>query len=90
MAGFYFCMEWSKEINKVSECIQTDHYGVNKGKIWIEGDELCQQYETLLDGLKICGEIYKNPEGNKKTLSEYFMLTDFFLFPFSVEKTGDK
>ena len=87
ITGFDFGMQWSTRISKSGEWELTDFSGVHKGKkIWIEGDALCVQYETFLDGLKGCSDIYKNPEGDKKTLSEYLMLTDFWLLPFSIEK----
>jgi len=86
ITGYRFGFPWSRKTNKNGEFEHTDYSGVHKGKIWIEGDAVCRQYETRFDGLKGCEDIYKNPEGDKKTLSEYLLLTDFFLYPFSVKE----
>lgn len=86
ITGYAFGFPWSTKINKSGECETTDFFGVHKGKIWIDGDALCTQYETLYDGLKGCSDIYKNPEGDKKTFSEYLLLADYWLFPFSIEE----
>ena len=87
ITGYFFAGSWSEKINKNGESEHTDFSGVHKAKIWIEGDAVCQQYETHLDGLKGCADIYKNPEGDKKTLSEYLLLTDFWIFPFSIKES---
>ena len=58
---------------------------VHIGNTWIEGNMLCQQYNTLYRGLKDCAEVYRNPQGDKKTLSQYILWTDYWLFPVSVE-----
>jgi len=86
MTGYSFGKQWSRAIDKNGEFEYTDFKVVHKGKIWIEGDAICRQYETLFDGLKGCEDIYKNPEGDKKTLSEYLSLTDFWIFPFSIKE----
>ena len=90
MRGFYFCTEWSSKINKSGEFVLMIFVVFIKEKYGLKIINYANSMKHYLDGLKFCGEIYKNPEGNKKTLSEYFMLTDFFLFPFSIEETGDK
>ena len=51
-----------------------------------QGDTLCRQYETLHEGMKSCAEIYKNPEGENMTNSEYFLLTDYTMALFSVKE----
>lgn len=86
MSGKVYGYPWSVKINKNGECDTTSFLGVYKGKAWISGDALCSQYETRFDGLKSCSDIYKNPEGDKKTLSEYLSLTDYGLLPFSIEE----
>ncbi len=84
--GFYFCTVWASKINKSGKVVSNDLRGMHKGRVWIENNKLCRQYENYLDELKFCAEIYKNPEGKKETLSEYLVLTDFFLFPVSIEE----
>ena len=86
MTGYVFGFPWSRKIYKNGESETTIFSVVHKGKTWIEGDVLCGQYETLYDGFKGCSDIYKNPEGDKKTLSEYLLLSDYGLFQFSIEK----
>lgn len=86
MAGFAFGTPWAKKINISGESETTDFQGNHKGKIWIEGDEVYEQYETRYKGLIDCCEIYKNPEGDKKSLSEYLLLTDWWILPFSIIK----
>jgi hypothetical protein len=84
MAGFAIGTQWSKKITKSGESETTDFQGNYKGKIWIEGDAVYEQFETRYKGLRDCCEIYKNPEGNKTSLSEYIFLTDWWIFPFSI------
>jgi hypothetical protein len=57
----------------------------HKGKSWVENDELCNQYEYLFSAIKYCGDIYRNTDGDKITKSEYLMVTDFGIQPFSVK-----
>ena len=56
------------------------------GKAWIEDVNLCSVREKYLGGLKDCNEIYRNPDGEKITKTEYFMVTDYGHHLFSVEK----
>ena len=84
ITGYRFGFPWSIKINKNGEFEHTDYSGVHKGKIWIEGYAVCRQWVTRFDGLKGCADIYKNPEGDKKTLSEYLRLTDYWIYPFSI------
>jgi TolB-like protein/tetratricopeptide (TPR) repeat protein len=56
------------------------------GKAWIEGDNTCQVRENYHGGLKDCHEIYRNPEGDELAKTEYFRVTDYGLFLFSVDK----
>ena len=59
---------------------------VYKGKSWIEDDSICDQFEESYDGLKFCGDVYLNPEGDDITKSEYIYVADPGLYPFSVEQ----
>jgi len=56
------------------------------GKAWIEDENICLLREKYLGGLKSCEEVYRNPEGDALTKTEYFRVTDYGLFLFSVEK----
>jgi TolB-like protein len=56
------------------------------GKTWMEGDKICVLRENYYGGLKDCREIYRNPEGDELTKTEYFNVTDYGFFLFSVEK----
>ena len=80
MLGF----KWSRSKNDEGVFEFTYFKRTNKGKSWVDGNTLCYQYESLYDGIKYCAEIYKNPEGKKNELSEYFSLTDFWLYTFSI------
>jgi len=80
MMGF----KWSRSKNDEGVFEFTHFKRTHKGKSWVDGDTLCYQYESLYDGIKYCAEIYKNPEGKKNELSEYFSLTDFWLYTFSI------
>ena len=56
----------------------------DKGKSWVEGDMECFHYEKLQDGLTNCNEIYRNPDGNEDTKSEYLYLDSLSLGMYSV------
>jgi len=56
------------------------------GKAWVENESICRVIEQYLGGLKNCAEIYRNPEGDELTKTEYFSVTDYGIFLFSVEK----
>ena len=61
-----------------------------KGKAWINDDAVCYQHENNWDGLKWCGDVYYNPEGNQENKSEYLMLTDnSVLMPFSINQNNN-
>jgi hypothetical protein len=85
MEGIKYDMPWSLITNKNGVSEYTLFFNFYKGKSWVEGDTLCRQFPLLYDGLKYCSEIYKNPEGDSATYSEYLLLTDFWLLPFSVK-----
>jgi tetratricopeptide (TPR) repeat protein len=53
------------------------------GKAWLEGDLACEQWDKLLDGLKSCYHIYRNPEGTPEEYNEFLAMTDFAIIPFS-------
>ena len=67
--------EWALPIIYKTSCV---------GKSWVEGDTLCSQYKYHREGVKYCYDIYYNPEGSANEKSEYLMLGDPGLIPFSV------
>ena len=84
ISGKVFGYEWFISIRNKGECEYKLYGKTHKGRVWVDGDTLCYQFETLYDGMKYCGEVFKNSEGNKNKLCEYSYLTDFWLLPFSV------
>ncbi|MGD9279805.1 MAG: hypothetical protein PVF60_02890, partial [Desulfobacterales bacterium] len=56
------------------------------GRAWIENDSICFQRKQYQGGLKNCMEIYRNPDGDELAKTEYFRITDYGLYLFSVEK----
>ncbi len=86
MTGSYFGFSWSIFRSKDGEAQAPTFWGgIDKGKSWIEGDELCNQFENRYGGNKYCHEVYRNPEGDEKTKSEYLVISDFGFIPFSVK-----
>lgn len=83
-SGYIFGIPWSTTPTKNGKFEHTDFYGTDKGKMWVEGDSVCRQYETRWDGIKHCEDIYKNPEGDDILMNEYFSITDYWLIPFSI------
>ena len=79
-------LEWVLDISN-EEQVDFRYRGKSyKGKAWVENDNICLVREKYFDGLKSCEEIYRNPDGNKLTKTEYFRVTDYGYFLFSVEK----
>ncbi|MCP3901715.1 MAG: hypothetical protein GY707_18555 [Desulfobacteraceae bacterium] len=87
--GNIFNFTWSMTTNKDGKTEYANPILGNrtfKGKSWVKGDTVCRQYESLYDGIKDCAEIYRNPEGDNMTYSEYLLLTDYLIIPFSIEE----
>lgn len=87
ISGYVFGFTWSLSTNKNGE-VEYNHIDgtIYKGKMWIERDAVCLQYEKRFDGIKTCSDIYRNPEGDDKKLSGYLLLSDWWLSPFSVQE----
>jgi adenylate cyclase len=79
-------MKSVQHISKDGEVEQSFRGKNYTGKAWIEGENLCMLRKQFFGGLKSCAEIYRNPEGDELTKTEYFKVTDFGIFLFSVEK----
>jgi hypothetical protein len=85
--GSYYTMPWSLAINKDGKTEYANKFfGVHQGKSWIEGDTVCNQYESLYDGLKYCSEVYKISEEKNMTTNKYLLLNDFMLSLFSIKE----
>jgi TolB-like protein len=55
----------------------------DKGKSWVEGDLLCDQWQERYGGYKNCYPVFRNPDGSKKNLDEYLSATDFGIITWS-------
>jgi len=87
--GYVFgirALEWISHINDDGEEEFSFRGKTYTGKAWIENENIYLLREQYLGGLKQCIEIYRNPEGDELTKTEYFRVTDYGFFLFSVEK----
>jgi TolB-like protein/class 3 adenylate cyclase/Tfp pilus assembly protein PilF len=57
--------------------------GSDNGKSWVDNDLLCNQWEELYEGHKICYPVFRNPDGKAEKKNEYIYLTDFAFDTFS-------
>jgi len=90
LSGFFYGFLWSRSNSKDGTSVLAISkgdkiIGKSNGKIWVEGDSICCQYERY-DYLKSCGDVYFNPRGNKGNKNEYLWLTEFALLPFSIKR----
>jgi tetratricopeptide (TPR) repeat protein len=77
---------WILHISSDGEVEYRSRGKTYSGKAWIEGECICLLREQFLGGLKSCDEVYRNPEGDELTKTEYFRVTDYGLWLFSLEK----
>jgi tetratricopeptide (TPR) repeat protein len=56
------------------------------GKIWMEGDAICRQFEKRLWGSEQCMTVFRYPGGTPQGKDEYFWCNDFGFNTFSVVK----
>jgi adenylate cyclase len=56
------------------------------GKIWMEGDAICRQFEKRLWGSEQCATVFRYPGGTPEGKDEYFFCNDFGFNTFSVVK----
>ena len=87
ISGFDICggKEWSIERTEDGEATIRRDKIADTGKSWIDGDKLCNQWETLYGGYKDCRRVYVNPEGTKDKKDQYIGTAVYGLVPFSVE-----
>ncbi len=55
----------------------------DSGRSWIEGDMLCDQWQTRFQGHKLCYPVFRNPEGTREMFNEYLTITDFGIISWS-------
>ncbi|MGD2185456.1 MAG: adenylate/guanylate cyclase domain-containing protein [Desulfobacterales bacterium] len=57
----------------------------DRGKSWVEGDLLCDQWQERYEGYKNCYPVFRNPEGSNsyEFRNEYLSVTDFGIIPWS-------
>lgn len=58
--------------------------------VWVEDDMICRQGKDLYEGLKDCAYVYTNPDGKDENKDEYFLMTDYGIYPFSIVAENDK
>ena len=57
--------------------------GSDNGKSWVDDDLLCNQWEELYEGHKICYPVFRNPNGKPEKKDDYIYTTDFAFDTFS-------
>ena len=75
--------QWYIERNQDGEATIRDGDNADTGKSWIEEDMLCDQWDTLYEGLKDCWVVYRNPERTPKNNDEYLGAPGYGIYPFS-------
>jgi len=91
LSGFLKGLLWSRSNSKDGTSIlsyskEGKTIMKTNGRIWVEDDSICCQYDKNYDGLKYCGDVYFNPTSDQDNKNEYLWLTDFFLLPFSINQ----
>jgi TolB-like protein/class 3 adenylate cyclase len=60
-----------------------DPIPADKGKMRIEGDMICLEYQKLNRGIEYCATVFKNPKGTYEGKDEYVACTDLGFSAFS-------
>ena len=82
--GSEFSFEWST-VGDVE--LRNTRAGIlEKGKSWIEGDSVCNQYEYWLDGITMCYDCYYNTEGNDVAKNHCLLIGDSWIARFSIKE----
>jgi hypothetical protein len=63
--------------------ISRGFFDSENGTSRVEGDMLCNQWQTLGRGIKNCAPVFRNPEGTPDGLDEYLWITDLKFITFS-------
>lgn len=54
------------------------------GKTWIEGEELCYQWDGLFYDYKYCSPVFRNIKPSSDTPDDFLLATDWGVYPFSL------
>ena len=57
--------------------------GSDGGRSWIQGDILFDQWNLFMEGVKLSGYVFRNPDGTPEKKDEYLRLDDFGFISFS-------
>ncbi len=52
---------------------------------WIDGDKLCSRYQGSSEAIKVCGFVFRNPEGTPEAKNQFEWVGGARIYPFSVE-----
>ena len=62
-------------------------FGISdKGKSFVENDQMCFEFEKLYEGIKSCSDYYNNPEGTHNNKSQFIGLNDIMISFFSIQE----
>jgi TolB-like protein/Flp pilus assembly protein TadD len=75
--------QWWLERTLDGKATYRNPVGSENGRSWIEGDTLCNQWQTFYEGLKYCFPVFRNPEGTPEMKNEYLGITDIWVISFS-------
>ena len=51
--------------------------GSDNGRSWVKGDILLDQWQIFMEGVKISGNVYRNPDARPEKKDEYIRINDF-------------
>jgi len=57
----------------------------DKGKGYVENDQLCLEFENLFEGMKYCSDYYNNPEGTHIDKGQFIRLDDVGMSFYSIQ-----
>jgi hypothetical protein len=72
----FFIGPWWIDYKKNGEFFWRGITSSDIGKIRVEGDMICIQYQERWWGLEHCGNVFRNPAGTPEMRNEYFFLGD--------------
>ena len=76
--------QWRIERSKDGKATIRSGDDSDTGKSWIEEDMLCDQWDNLLENLRDCWVVYRNPEGTPGKNDEYLGAPGYGIYPFSL------
>ena len=75
--------QWWLFLNNDGKALWWDTIYFYNGLWWMEGEDLCFQWQDIWDSLEHCGSVFRNPEGTRKKKDEFFIAHDQVTIPFS-------